>query len=329
MKNEIRNHVEVLFEDVPKSKRAFDLKEELINNLEARYDDLIISGASESEAFKTTVNGIGDVEELLSGLREPNVFDEASYQIQRKRDAKVLTISIALYFIALMSLFVCAALAESLAFAVQDAATKMMVPNESLEIFGLILMFAIALIPTCMLIYHYTSRPAYKKQEETIVEEFKEWSSDSKRAKAVRGAVSSVLWTLTVVIYFLVSFMTGKWHLTWMIFLVSVSLESLISVYFNIKLSHTRPQQESGITLDESKDGDGAGKVQENARANTYNSNVKAIMGAASVVLWMLTVIVYISISFATGAWHITWIVFLIAGCVEALIKLIGAMKLR
>lgn len=333
MKNEIRNHVEVLFDDVPKTKRAFDLKEELITNLEARYDDLIASGAGEQEAFKTTVNGIGDVEELLSGLREPTVFDEASYQEQRRKDAKVVTISIALYFLAIVALFICAAIAESPSMMVMNEVTGIPSSNESLEIFGLILMFAIAVVPTCMLIYHYTSRPVYKKQEETIVEEFKEWSSDSKRAKAVRGAVSSVLWTLTVVLYFLLSFTTGAWHLTWMVFLASAALESLISLYFNLKLSSSSPaashtQSEGSITLDESKE-NGAQANNAPTQESTYNKTIKAIIGASSTILWMITVMIYIFLSFSTGAWHVTWIVFLIASCMQALIKLVGAMKMK
>ena len=37
--------------------------------------------------------------------------------------------------------------------------------------------------------------------------------------------------------------------------------------------------------------------------------------------MWSLIVALYLIISFLTGAWHITWIIFLIGGAVDSLLK--------
>ena len=43
-------------------------------------------------------------------------------------------------------------------------------------------------------------------------------------------------------------------------------------------------------------------------------------------VLALLTLIIYLWVSFATGAWHLTWVIWLILALVESIIKLIFAL---
>lgn len=47
------------------------------------------------------------------------------------------------------------------------------------------------------------------------------------------------------------------------------------------------------------------------------------VFGAVSGAIWALTVLVYILVSFATGAWHITWVIFLIAVAIVNIVKAI------
>ncbi|HHT77554.1 MAG TPA: hypothetical protein GXZ67_06705 [Clostridiaceae bacterium] len=44
MKEKVINHVESIFEDAPKTKAAYELKEELLSNSLCKYEDLIGSG---------------------------------------------------------------------------------------------------------------------------------------------------------------------------------------------------------------------------------------------------------------------------------------------
>lgn len=65
-----------------------------------------------------------------------------------------------------------------------------------------------------------------------MVEEFKEWQADTKDQKQMRGAISSALWSLIVVLYFIISFTTRAWHVSWIIFVVGGLVESLINIFF-------------------------------------------------------------------------------------------------
>ena len=53
----------------------------------------------------------------------------------------------------------------------------------------------------------------------------------------------------------------------------------------------------------------------------------KQIKSSLSGILWVLTTMVYMAISFDTNQWHITWIIFLVATIVQLVLNL--AFKLR
>ena len=66
MNNKIKNYIDVLFSDIPRSKKATELKAELLANMNDRYDDYIKEGKSENEAYSASVSNIGDIDALLS-----------------------------------------------------------------------------------------------------------------------------------------------------------------------------------------------------------------------------------------------------------------------
>ncbi|HEX3025726.1 MAG TPA: hypothetical protein VHR42_00630, partial [Clostridia bacterium] len=67
------------------------------------------------------------------------------------------------------------------------------------------------------------------------VEEFKEWHSSNSDKVRIRKSISSVLWPLVVITYLLVSFFTGQWGITWIIFLIGVAIENIIRAVFELK----------------------------------------------------------------------------------------------
>ena len=72
MNEKIRKEVNTLFENAPNTKRANDLKDEIISNAEDKYDDLIKQGKKEAEALETVMKEIGDVDELIEELNKSN-----------------------------------------------------------------------------------------------------------------------------------------------------------------------------------------------------------------------------------------------------------------
>ena len=60
MKEKLRKYVEDMVRDIPKTRSVVDLKEEIIGNMEERYDDLRAEGYGEQDAFDCTINAMGD-----------------------------------------------------------------------------------------------------------------------------------------------------------------------------------------------------------------------------------------------------------------------------
>lgn len=217
MLEQLKNQIELLFEDAPKTRKALELKEEFISNAIDRYDDLIQDGIREDDAYKNVMNSIGDVNELFNTLEEKQ---EDGYSAERqKRSALITAISVGLYIIAGI---------------VFIGGSEFL--NSTL---ALLIGAAICIIPTCMLVYNSIAYPDIKKkarnEEETIVEEFKQWSADTRKLKAVKNSVISIITTITLILYLLISFLSGAWYITWIIWLIGGCAVLIAELIFRIK----------------------------------------------------------------------------------------------
>lgn len=65
----LRVFVDQLFSSVPPSQKAADLKQEMLQDLEDKYRDLVTGGHSEQDAYNIVVAGVGDLSSLLDELR--------------------------------------------------------------------------------------------------------------------------------------------------------------------------------------------------------------------------------------------------------------------
>ncbi len=218
MNEKLRVTVERLFLNAPKTRRALELKEELLGNLNEKYNDLTAQGMPEEEALKQVVNGIGDVEELIRGLKETDVMDYSEVQRQRKKTAIVVTTALALIMAGVL-------------FLILGVAALHINP-----VVMTVVMIAFVVTACCMLIYHFLSRPKYVKADDTLVEEFKQWKSTSSRQEGLRKSISSILWLTTVIVYFLISFLLpGTWTFSWIIFLIAAAAEAIIKLVFQLR----------------------------------------------------------------------------------------------
>ncbi len=225
MNERLRNYIEELFESAPKTRKSFELKEELLANSEERYQDLIATGVSPDDAFKHVVSSIGNVSELFAGLEYTQTGDRAEQAERTRKIAMIKTAAVGLYIFAGFLFLV---------FAVLDDMYSVYTTWE-LSTIGLCVMIFVAIIPTCMLVYVANMYPGYRKQEDTVVEDFKEWKSGTARSKVIKGAVSSIIWTAALLIYFAVSFATFAWHITWIVFLAAACVQAIADLIFRLK----------------------------------------------------------------------------------------------
>ncbi len=221
MNERLRNHIEKLFDDAPTTRKAFELKEELLANSEERYQDLIASGVSPDDAFKHVISSIGNVSELFRGLEAAPMEDRTETEARTRKVALIKAAAVGLY---IFSVFL------FLTFAMFDMYSPL-----DLSTIGLAVMVFIAIIPTCMLVYVSNMYPGYSKKEDTIVEDFKEWKSSTARTKSIKNAVTSIVWTLTLLLYFIISFATFAWYSTWIIFIAGACVQAIVELAFHLK----------------------------------------------------------------------------------------------
>ena len=208
MNEKLRRYIDDLFANAPSTVRAVELKEELYQNLTDKYNDLIAEGKSEESAFNIAIASIGDVDSLISGLTgEKRVIGEKA----RKRSALLTAIAISLYILSPVSVIL-----------LQD------------EI-GVMVLFLFVAVATGLLIYNGVTRERYVKTDDTMVEDFKEWKQNSKQKNKAVEAIVGSFWLIAVCVYIVVSFMTGAWYITWIIFLIAAAISSLIRGLFMLK----------------------------------------------------------------------------------------------
>ncbi len=222
MNEKLKNHIEMLFEDAPKTRKTYDLKEELYANSLEKYQDLLHSGMNEEDAYKNVIGSIGDVSSLFSNS---DIYENGGYEDPEalKKGALLKAIAIGIYIF------------SGALFLGIGALEDLLPGNVEWSTIGLIIMILIDIIPTCMLVYIFNTKPRYRKVDDTLVEEFREWQSDKTNSKEVRRAITGIIWTLTLVIYFTVSFLTGTWYITWVLFILAACVEAIIGLVFSLK----------------------------------------------------------------------------------------------
>jgi hypothetical protein len=206
--NRIEIYVNELFAGKPGDQYVLDIKEELLSNLNEKYDDLIADGKSEEEAYLLVIDGIGDVNDLINNGANFGYLTPADFE--KKRNVKTLFVSIgsALYIISLAALF---------GLTMYGYGT-----------IGIGVLIVICAVATGFVIYGANiGKDKYVKADDSFVENYKEKMLEDDRLSKLKRSVSSALWPLIVVIYFAVSLATGMWAFTWIIFLAGVFVQML------------------------------------------------------------------------------------------------------
>lgn len=222
MNERIVRHMDMLFESAPRTRKTLELKQEMTQNANDKYQDLIAEGYSDEDAYQNVIGSIGDVSELFEDLEErtPYTMSEAD----RRKKALITSISVGMYIFAGVAFFLCQWINEMPGSEYMDYGTL-----------GLVLAAAICIVPTCLLVYVSNMYPNYKKEEDNMVEQYKEITSTNRRDKAIMGAISTIIWTLTLILYFVISFTTYAWHITWVLFLMGGCAEAIAVLVINMK----------------------------------------------------------------------------------------------
>jgi len=216
MNDKLYRYVNNLFEDAPKNKKTYDLKEELLSNLDAKYTDLMSDGYPEDEACNIVISSIGDVDELINRLNSPDEVNSDLIDERKKKSALLVAVAVGLYILSpcFVIIFDILSLDENL---------------------GVIPMFICIAIATGILIYNGMTSPKYLKKDETLVEEFKEWKAANSENVRIKKSITSAMWITIVAIYLVISFYFYAWSFSWIIFVIGAAIDQIISAVFDLK----------------------------------------------------------------------------------------------
>lgn len=222
MNRKIKNYIDLMFEDVPNTSKAKELKEEMISNANDRYEDYIRMGKSETEAYGLAVSSIGDVDDLLNELK-PNAIQQSDIKYYRNRNAKAMAVAVMLYIISPIIV-----VGTSL-FWGDDTNTGVL---------SVVLMLLLIAIATGIIVYTQLSTPQEIKHYNQSMES-KEWSDEtrlvSKRNRSLYHSIRSIFWSIITCIYLGISFLTGAWYITWLIWLIASAFDRMIILWFQLK----------------------------------------------------------------------------------------------
>lgn len=212
MNEKLREHIEGLFKDAPRTKQVLEIKEEILQNTVDRYNDLLAEGKNEDEAFNISVAGIGDVSHIIGSVMAPKAmsgYTAEQIESNRRQRAVLLSIAIMLYICCVIPMFICEMLAVD-------------------EMLGVVFMFLMIAVATGLLIYRGGIKLHYDTSGDTVVESFKEWNHQNKETKGNKGVVASIVFPIAAVAYLGMSFTTHAWYITWMVFPIAAAVLNVI-----------------------------------------------------------------------------------------------------
>ena len=264
MRDQLIQYVSLLFAG---AENCEDTKQEILQNTLDRYDDLIAEGKTEEAAYRLAITGIGDINEIL-GQKDAVLPAVTVAEAQTETDTafkKLLrAIAVGLYILCPLPLIVLSEL--------------------GMDTFGLCGLLCFVAVATVLMIL------GAKKQDSPEKE-------DSDEPKSEMGkSVSSLIWAIGLAVYLILSFLTGAWHITWVIFPILGAVNALVCALI----------------------------PAENPTALQRNSSLKKGINS---MIWAIGLALYFIISFATMAWYITWLIFPITGAVQGLVRAILDLK--
>lgn len=202
MRQQLIQYVELLFAGARDSE---DMKQEILQNTLDRYDDLIAQGKVPEAAYRLAITGIGDINEIL-GTPVFRQEDCLASPIQHTDDDNsrkkwMRAIGIALYILCIIplilldELFDWATLGLCCTLIMVAAATVLMVMGEKAD---------------------------------TVKDK------ESPEHVPFRKSIGSLIWTIALAVYFVLSFATGAWFATWLIFPLAGAVKGLCNAILDL-----------------------------------------------------------------------------------------------
>ena len=211
MREQLIQYVNLLFAGAADCE---DVKQEILQNTLDRFDDLVSQGKSPEAAYRLAISGIGDINEILaSEPKELTNYD--AYYSQKARDKDSVdnknkrAVAIGMYICCPLPVIALSNLG-----------------NGGLGVCLMLLMIAAA---TALLIM--TSKNDDDEAEEKAI-------MKTGPQQELKNSINKFLGAISLAVYLIVSFTTGAWHITWLIFPIEGCIKGLINAIIDLRESY-------------------------------------------------------------------------------------------
>ena len=214
MRDQLIQYVNLLFAG---NGDVEDIKQEILQNTLDRYDDLIARGKLPEEAYRQAIAGIGDVNEIINGKSEGDQGPAYAPMPEFEGTAAVVSrmmraIAIFLYIISPVPLF----LFDRLGW----------------DEVGLCCLLIIVGIATALLLLFKSPKAKEQPQEYT---EYTDRPRNSGSQRELKKSVGKLISTVGLVLYFIISFSTGAWFITWLIFPIIGAVKGVVNSCIDLR----------------------------------------------------------------------------------------------
>lgn len=214
MEKRLKQYIDFLFSEAGNDSRANEIKEEIYSNTLDRYRDVLAQGKNENEAFNIAVSGIGDVSALIAASGAGPARGDAARSGRKKNP--FVPAAVALYILCVVPVIIFGGIGR-------------------LGVLGVCLMFVMIAAGTFLIIYGRqgeTTVPGESSEKKEIPTETRE-----KIVETIldRPSVKAAWNAVVVLLYLLISFVSGAWHITWLIFIISMAIQKVIRAVMEAK----------------------------------------------------------------------------------------------
>lgn len=270
MREQLIQYVELLFAGAADCE---DIKQEILQNTLDRYDDLVESGKVPEAAYRLAIAGIGDINEILGTPAQVVPAKAAVPELKTDSDTPVKkllrAIAVGLYILCPLPLFVlCEMGNETMGLcgllAIVAVATVLIMlgarkdskeekedneekPQSELvkSVSGVLWAVGIGVY----LLLSFASRAwhitwvvfpilvALDTLVSTIIENKENRQNESLSAdkQKVRKSIGKLIWAVGLAVYFLFSFATNAWYISWLIFPITGAVQGLSVAILDLK----------------------------------------------------------------------------------------------
>lgn len=196
MKREIGKKIKSLCDDIGTAAAAASC-ESITRDLETEYDKRVAAGMSELDAYRDVLKNVEEIKKTLESLPKSESEEESFTKAGTIKDLKKITGKI----------------------------------STCLWLLTVILYFGISFTfghwGLTWLIFIWGS------MNQTILDMILKYNKGTPLNKVMKSGVTSIMWRLMVILFFVIGSVGGVWHLSWLTFLVGALLQTVISWIFD------------------------------------------------------------------------------------------------